>query len=300
MARPTPAAPLRTRSRGRADLLLAVAAGIEMQVELLFVDGGGGELLFARALVLALAVAVALHRRAPLIGVALAAVVFIGIETLSNGVADGLVLPFFVLLLIAYSLGAYTDGWRLGAGVAMLLGAGVVAIRLDDQPGGADDFLFLATILVGGPVLLGRLVHDRAQLGRALRAKTAALEADRAARSAAAVSEERARIAGELHEMVSTALASMVERSDDAERLARTDAGGPALRSRRSRRRDATRSARSGCCSACCGARTTRRRWSRSRRSRTSPTSSRGRAPPACRSSCAWRATRRSCRRGST
>ena len=224
MARPTPAAPFRTRARGRADLLLAVAAGIEMQVELLFVGGAGGELLLARALVLALAVAVALHRRAPLIAVALAAVVFVGIETLSNGVADELVMPFFALLLIAYSVGAYTDGWRLGAGVAMLLGAGVVAIRLDDPPGGADDFLFLATILVGGPVLLGRLVHDRAQLGRALRAKTAALEADRAARSAAAVSEERARIAGELHEMVSTALASMVDRSDDAERLARTDA----------------------------------------------------------------------------
>ena len=106
----------------------------------------------------------------------------------------------------------------------MLLGAGVVAIRLDDPPGGADDFLFLATILVGGPVLLGRLVQSRAQLGRALRAKTAALEAERAAQSAAAVAEERARIADELHQMVSTALATMVDRSDDAERLARGDA----------------------------------------------------------------------------
>jgi hypothetical protein len=149
--------------------------------------------------------------------------VFPCIELLPNSVVDDLILPFFALLLIAYSLGANTDGRRLVAGLAMLLGAGALAILLDEPPGGADDFLFLATIIVGGPVLLGRLVHDRAELGRALRAKTAALDADRAARSAAAVSEERARIADELHEMVSRALASMVDRSDSAERLSRTD-----------------------------------------------------------------------------
>jgi len=172
---------------------------------------------------LALAVAVGLHRRAPLVAVALAAVVFPGTELLPNSLVDGLIVPFFALLLIAYGLGANSDGRRLVAGLVLLLGAGALSIRLDEPPGGADDFLFLATIIAGGPVLLGRLVRDRAKLGRALRAKTAALEADRAARSAAAVSQERGRIAGELHGMVSTALASMVERSGDAERLARSD-----------------------------------------------------------------------------
>ena len=34
--------------------------------------------------------------------------------------------------------------------------------------------------MVGGPVLLGRLVRDRSRLGRALRAKAAALEEERA------------------------------------------------------------------------------------------------------------------------
>lgn len=223
MTRRDAAARSRIRSRERPDLLLAVAAGIEMQVELLFAGGSGSDVLYARGLVILLAVAIGLHRRAPLIAVALAAVVFPSMELLPNAVIDDLIVPFFALLLVAYGLGANTDGRRLLAGLALLFGAGALAIRLNDPPGGADDFLFLATIIVGGPVLLGRLVRDRAKLGRALRAKTAALEADRAARSAAAVSEERARIAGEMHEMVSTALASMVERSDVAERLARTD-----------------------------------------------------------------------------
>jgi len=209
MARPQAAAPSRIRSRWRADLLLAVAVGIELQLELLLVDGPGGELLLARAMMLVLAAGLALRRRAPLGAVALAMLVFPGIELLPNGVADELVAPFFVLLAISYSLGAGTDGRRLVAGIAGMMAAGAVAIRLDDPPGGLEDIVFLATILVGGPVLLGRLVRDRSRLGRALRAKAAALEEGRAAISAAAVAEERARI---------------VERSDEAERVARTDA----------------------------------------------------------------------------
>lgn len=233
---------LKTRSPGRADLLLGAAAAIEMEVELLFADGPAGELLLGRALVLVLALALALRRRAPLAAIVLAGVFFVATEAAPAGIEDDdLIGPFFALLFIAYSLGANTDGRRLGLGVALMMAAGLLAIRLDEAAVGADDFLFLATILVGGPVLLGRLVRDRARLGRALRAKAAALEEERTARSAAAVSEERARIAGELHAMVSTALATMVSASETAERLARSDPGaaGEALDAIESTGRDA-------------------------------------------------------------
>jgi signal transduction histidine kinase len=224
MARPPAAAPFRIRSPARADLLLAVAAAIAMQFELLFADGPARELLLARALVLVLAVALAFRRSAPLPAVGLAGVFFVAIEALPVAIRDDeLVVPFFALLYITYSLGASTDGPRLVLGVALILAAGVVAIGLDEDGGDADDYLFLATIIAGGPVLLGRLVRDRSRLGRALRTKAAALEEERTARSAAAVSDERARIAGELQQMVSTALAAMVDESERAERLARTD-----------------------------------------------------------------------------
>jgi len=216
-----PAAPHRARSRGRADLLLALAAGAEMQLELLLAGGSAGELLAARALLLALAVAIALRRRAPLVSIAIAACVFVGIEYLPVAISDQLVGTFFALLFIVYSLGANTDGRPLAVGIAILLAAGSVAIAIDG--GGPDDVLFLLVIIVGGPVLLGRVVHDRTRLAQALRAKSAALEADSVARSAAAVSEERARIAVELHGMVTSALATMVEHSDAAERHARSE-----------------------------------------------------------------------------
>src|SRR5918992_5076388 len=173
------------KAREHADLLLALAVGIEMQLELFFADGPAGELLGARALVLVLAAGLAVRRSAPLASVALAAVFFVAIETVPVAIQDDeLVSPFFVLLFIVYSLGANTDGRRLALGVALILAAGVLAISFSEEPASAGDFLFLAAIIVAGPVLLGRLVRDRSRLGRALRAKADALEEERAARSA--------------------------------------------------------------------------------------------------------------------
>ena len=232
------AAPRWARSRGRADLLLALAAGVALQVELFFADGPAGELLIARGDALLLAVAIGLRRRAPVAAVALAGIVFITLEQFAIS-DEGLAGPFFALLIVTYSLGSNTHGRQLALGVAVVMAAGVLTIAL--AGGGASDVLFLTTIMVGGPVLLGRLVRDRSRLGRALREKAAAMEQERALHSAAAVSEERARIAGELHAMVSTALASMVERSKTAERLARSDpdAADVALESIESSGRDA-------------------------------------------------------------
>jgi signal transduction histidine kinase len=94
-------------------------------------------------------------------------------------------------------------------------------VRLDNPPGGWDDIFFALTVISGGPMLIGRLVQSRARLNRALHEKALAVEADRAARAAGAVADERARIAGELHHLVSAALASMVGQAGAAETLVR-------------------------------------------------------------------------------
>ena len=65
-------------------------------------------------------------------------------------------------------------------------------------------------------------MRARVRLNRALHEKAEAVERDRAARAADAVAEERMRIAGELHHLVSDALASMVGQAGAAEQLVRS------------------------------------------------------------------------------
>lgn len=77
--------------------------------------------------------------------------------------------------------------------------------------------------MVGGPILLGRLVRARVRLNQALADKAVAAEDDREARAAGAVAAERARIAGELHHLVSDALAAMVAEATTAEQLVSTE-----------------------------------------------------------------------------
>ena len=204
------------------DAALALVLGLEMQVEMFFVDAPRGDLLIARAALLALAGALAVRRRAPVIAVAVAFAVLTVLERLGGPVDANLVGPFFATLILCYSLGAHAEGRQFHAGLAVLVVATPITIRLDHPPGGAGDFLFVATIVVGGPILLGRLVRARVKLNQALAGKAAAAEDDREARAAGAVAAERARIAGELHHLVRDALASMVAEAATAERLART------------------------------------------------------------------------------
>jgi signal transduction histidine kinase len=204
------------------DAALAFVLGLEMQVEMFFVDAPRGDILIARVSLLALTFALAVRRRAPEFAAAIALIEITVLERLGTGVDENLVGPFFASLIIAYSVGAHVEGRRLAVGLAVLAVGSTIAIRLDRPPGGAEDFLFVATIIVGGPVLLGRLVRTRVKLNQALRDKAAAAEDEREARAAAAVAGERARIAGELHHLVSDALASMVDQATAAEELARS------------------------------------------------------------------------------
>jgi signal transduction histidine kinase len=217
------------RRTAALDLLLALALGVEMQVEMLFVDAPSGDLLIARAALLALAGALAVRRRAPVIAVAVAFAVLTVLERLGSPVDANLVGPFFATLILCYSLGAHAEGRQFHAGLAVLVVATPITILLDDPPGGVGDFLFVATIVVGGPILLGRLVRARVKLNQALAGKAAAAEDDREARAAGAVAAERARIAGELHHLVRDALASMVAEAGTAERLVRTRPGDAEL-----------------------------------------------------------------------
>ena len=208
----------------RTDLLVGLLLGIEMQVEVAFLDVGAATRWKAHALVLAVALALALRRRFPLLTFLLAEAVFVAVQPLGREVTDNLYVPLFTVLLFTYSAAAHTGGRRWWAIPPAAYGAGVLAMSIDDYHDTlADDLLWLGLVFVAAPVVIGRLIHNRSQLQGALRAKAERLERERRERAEEAVAEERARIAGELHDIVAHALSEMVIQASAARRLAGRD-----------------------------------------------------------------------------
>ena len=95
------------RRPASTDVLIALAVGVEMQVELLFVDAPRRDLLIARLAFLTLASAVLVRRRAPVIAAALAVGTIGVVGALGTDVNNDLVGPFFVMLFVSYSIGAH-------------------------------------------------------------------------------------------------------------------------------------------------------------------------------------------------
>ena len=206
----------------RADALLGAVLLVEFLLELvLFVpaDAGGGRWVLAPML-LALAGAVAVRRR---FGLAAAVVAFTVFGTASPDYSDHLVLPFFAVIFLAYSLGAHTERWRLVAGVVFATALATLGSVLDDYDETLTDYFVGTTLLVIAPLLLGRLVRTRARINEALRAKAAALEAEGERESERAVAGERERISEELHDVVAHALSAMVVQAGAARRLVHRD-----------------------------------------------------------------------------
>jgi signal transduction histidine kinase len=121
--------------------------------------------------------------------------------------------PFLAWILTSYSVAAHAPMRRALAGGTFL----VVAVDLWAYRTG-DDLVFIPVILAGF-WLAGRVVRSRNLLAAQLAERTRELEREREERARLAVAEERARIARELHDVVSHTLGVIVLQAG-AERLA--------------------------------------------------------------------------------
>ena len=214
---------LRALDPRRLDLLVALAIGLEMQVEVLFLPADA-HVLLAHGCVLLLAAAVFLRRSSPLAALVLAQVSYVLIQQSNRATADNLFSALFIVLFITFCAARYSeDRWfRIAPPIAWA--GGMLGMALDDYASStADDVVFTTLIFVGAPMVVGRLLRNRAHLQRALRARAAREERERATASAAAVADERTRIAGELHDIVAHALSEMTVQATAARRLAHAD-----------------------------------------------------------------------------
>ncbi len=223
-----PVRAMRERARrlgpGRVDALIAAAFLLESLLEfaLLYRDAP-----YAWAGVLctvALAAGLAVRRRLPIVALVLAAAGFLAFQPLGREVNDNVYAPFFAVLFVLFSFGMHEPRGRvLLGGFAIMFVADATSLIIDAYASTVVDFILGGLVVAGGPILLGRVIANRSRLNATLAEKAERLRRDRAAETEQAAAEERARIAGELHDVVAHAMSAMVVQAGGARRLAAKD-----------------------------------------------------------------------------
>jgi signal transduction histidine kinase len=204
----------------RFDALLGALVYLEICFELIvFTPLSGLELAAALPMMSLFGLGIALRRRVPILAVALVALGFLFGDLLGSDVTEHMLAPFFVVIFVAFSAGAQTEGRQLAA--AFLVGSALVvaAAFTDDYANEPVSFISSVTFAMAAPMLFGQLLRNRARLNRALREKAARAEAERAGEAEAAAAEERTRIASELHDVVAHALSAMTVQATAARRM---------------------------------------------------------------------------------
>ena len=210
----------------RRELLLVAVLAAAAQAELWLAPIDAGDKPLLVPLAAALPLSLLWRVRLPLLVLAanLAGWIIIdaiGIETTSGESADPVLLGLTLGIAI-YSVGAHTRGGVPRLGGLVLVAALVALGALSEDQSDFGDVVFFSVVF-GGVWLAGRAIRRRR-----LRERDLIVERDEGAR--AAVAEERARIARELHDVVAHAISVIVlqargaRHAEGAERDAALDA----------------------------------------------------------------------------
>jgi signal transduction histidine kinase len=188
------------------DALVAAAVSVLALVEITAspeLDGNSWTLMAVASLGMTLPLA--LRRRAPLLAIAIVCVL-VAVTGQAWDLPDIAVFPMACLLLLTYSAGANSSFRGAVTGFAIVFGLLSVGVTLDGTP---EDMLYVL-VVCGGTWAAGRLVHARQQTADAMAGRAELAEREREERARAAVAEERARIARELHDVVAHSISVMV------------------------------------------------------------------------------------------
>jgi len=202
----------------RADPLIVdgvFAAALAAVAEVEVWSGGSGSQRLRAVVAVLMTLPLALRRRLPLpvLTVVMGAAL---VQSLADPDADVAAVLIVAIIIVAYSVAAHSSPAVAVAGGA--LGLAALSGSVHVQGGGVGNYLFANTILVGA-WLAGFVLRARHLRTAELEQMTVVLEREQEARSRAAVAEERARIARDLHDAVAHSVSLMVVQAG-AERLA--------------------------------------------------------------------------------
>jgi signal transduction histidine kinase len=194
------------RPMRRYALDVAISVGV-LVLGLAEVVGGSGYQLRGAWIVGVVITAVALffRRRAPL-PVLVVVLALVGSLSATDPPQDA-TYWFFASIVATHAVGAYTPLRQAVAGLGLVLGLFTVGAIVDDETVGDVIFVW---ILFAGVWALGRLLERRTNEAATHERRAAALEEEREERARAAIAEERARIARELHDIVAHGVSTMV------------------------------------------------------------------------------------------
>ena len=199
--------------RRYGDLLLAVALSGLMVVQVVELELARRDEAIAVAAGLLVLPALALRTRYPLAPIGLVTTLGLLGLLLPKRITD--IEAFgFIMLLAVYTAAAHSEGrraWIAGG----LTGTVALGGLLGDPEGVYLGGIIFFALLFGGPWLAGRVVRRR-------RLNEARLERERDA-AEAAITEERARIARELHDVVAHAISVIVLQARGGRRMLETE-----------------------------------------------------------------------------
>lgn len=202
----------------RADWAIALALLALIQLDIWRPDDFiHGPRLFYALVAAVMTIPLAWRRRFPL-GVASVVTAAWPIQNFADGngqPSDMLIIPW---LFAIYSMGAHAPEKRRWVAMAVTVVASLVLW-------GPGSFL-LPMVIFGGAFIAGRHVRTRQRLAEALQARNEALEQQQTNAEQAAIANERARIARDLHDLVAHSM-SVIAVQAGGERMRLNDAGDP-------------------------------------------------------------------------
>jgi len=177
--------------------------------------------VLAVPLFLGVTVPVAWRRVAPLGALAATLIaLLVNAALIAGAVRCGVTIP--VALLLGFSAASRLDLSRALAALGIALAIGVALVLTDPVFKGLEDLPFIL-VLMAVPWAIGRLVHSRTRIAADLQARTSELRTARDERARLEVATDRARLSGELDELLQRRLRDLARlagegpRSGDAE-----------------------------------------------------------------------------------
>ena len=204
----------------QVDALVGMVLLVAVELQLWSGSSGHARLAAAAGGVV-LAVAAMIRRVAPFAALLLAVAAVLGQDALGGRLTQEAAGALPALMLVFYAAGAFLDERLAWAGLGIGL-AGVVS-QILIRPTTFADMFFGAVFLLLLPWAVGRMLRTHGRRERVNRARAERLDAEREQLARSAASAERARIARELHDVITHSVSVMVIQAGAARMVMASD-----------------------------------------------------------------------------